>query len=361
MSSRSSSSAPPTIVAGPETPLHTPQDREPKATPAAADEGAAVMPWYGELLVTVIATALGAGAACLSVPGWAGNDPADGHELPVPSYALVVVYAYAVNWIAFVPAFLCETERFYDLIGSFTYTSCTAFAVYLGPGRYHRQFPDRPVSWRTILLACMVVLWCLRLGFFLFRRVLVHEDKRFATIKKSFFAFLKTWTLQALWVTLTAGGAHVAITNAVEPEGRAHLWPLGAVGGLLWLIGWLTELVSDEQKWAFKQDSANRGLFIQHGLWAVSRHPNYVGEVTLWAGAALVAGPAMRGPGQIVLCALSPIFVFCLIRLGSGVPLLETSSDKRWGGQPDYEAYKRDTPVFWPLPKCCRAACGEDV
>ena len=33
--------------------------------------------------------------------------------------------------------------------------------------------------------------------------------------------------------------------------------------------------------------------------------------------------------------------------------MLEASADKQWGGQPDYEQYKRDTPVLVPLGKLC--------
>ena len=124
-----------------------------------------------------------------------------------------------------------------------------------------------------------------------------------------------------------------------------------AVGALLWLLGFFFEVVSDEQKWAFKKGGKNKGKFIQHGLWSLSRHPNYAGEVTIWIGVSLMAWPGL-GYRQLVLALISPLFVFCLIRFASGVPLLETSADKRWGGQPDYEAYKRDTPVFWPR-LCC--------
>ena len=44
------------------------------------------------------------------------------------------------------------------------------------------------------------------------------------------------------------------------------------------------------------------------------------------------------------------MFVILLLTRVSGVPLLEKSADKKWGGQEDYEAYKTRTPVLVPRP-----------
>jgi steroid 5-alpha reductase family enzyme len=45
---------------------------------------------------------------------------------------------------------------------------------------------------------------------------------------------------------------------------------------------------------------------------------------------------------------ISPLFVTLLLTRVSGVPMLEKSSDEKWGGQADYEAYKENTPVLIP-------------
>ncbi|MEX1288318.1 MAG: DUF1295 domain-containing protein, partial [Acidimicrobiia bacterium] len=96
------------------------------------------------------------------------------------------------------------------------------------------------------------------------------------------------------------------------------------------------------QKSAFKADPANEGRFINTGLWAWSRHPNYFGEITLWTGIAIAAIPVLSGWRWVVL--ISPIFVYLLITRVSGVPMLEKKADNRWGGQEDYERYKANTP-----------------
>ncbi|MHA7840130.1 MAG: DUF1295 domain-containing protein, partial [bacterium] len=82
--------------------------------------------------------------------------------------------------------------------------------------------------------------------------------------------------------------------------------------------------------------------------WAWSRHPNYLGEITLWVGIALLALPALSGWQWTTL--ISPVFVYVLLTRVSGIPLLEARADERWGGDPEYEAYKARTPVLFPRP-----------
>ncbi|MGD8865403.1 MAG: DUF1295 domain-containing protein, partial [Anaerolineales bacterium] len=105
---------------------------------------------------------------------------------------------------------------------------------------------------------------------------------------------------------------------------------------------------ADAQKSRFKADPNNEGDFISSGLWAWSRHPNYFGEIMLWIGVALIAAPVLRGWQWVTM--ISPVFVTLLITQVSGVPMLEKRADETWGGQEDYEQYKKNTPVLIPRP-----------
>lgn len=253
----------------------------------------------------------------------------------VPVFALCVGLAFVLQWLAFVPAYLRQTERFYDLVGSATYVSLTALAVSLGP----------PVDARAIVLLVLVTLWAARLGTYLVRRIhKAGKDDRFDAIKPSFVRFLAAWTLQGLWVSLTLAAALAAITTRV----RAPLDVVAYLGIAVWLLGFAIEAIADHQKSRFRADPANRGRFIRDGLWAWSRHPNYVGEIVLWVGVAVIAAPVLRDWQWVTL--VSPVFVTVLLTRVSGVPLLERKADATWGGQPDYEAYKAATPVLVPRP-----------
>jgi steroid 5-alpha reductase family enzyme len=254
----------------------------------------------------------------------------------IPVFALCVALAFAINWLVWIPASLWRTERFYDLTGSVTFVAVTSLALVAAPG------PDGEASVWRVMLAAMVVVWAVRLGSFLFVRVRRDgSDGRFDKIKVHPLAFLATWTLQALWVSMTAAAALAAITVA---DGLGGVW--AALGVIVWLIGFAIEVVADTQKRRFRADPANAGRFISTGLWSRSRHPNYFGEILLWSGVALMAVPTLSGWRWVVL--ISPVFVWLLLTRVSGVPLLEARAAARFGDDPAYGAYVKHTPVLVP-------------
>jgi len=253
----------------------------------------------------------------------------------IPLFALAVGLAYLIQWLMFVPSYLKRTEKFYDLTGSITYISVAILSAIL----------SRKLDARTLLILVLVVTWAARLGTFLFKRVkAAGEDRRFREIKKSFARFLSAWTLQALWVTFTLAAALAAITS----QRSVPLDAFAVIGSLLWIAGFAIEVAADRQKSKFKADPTNKGKFIQSGVWAWSRHPNYFGEIMLWSGVAIIALPVLRGWQWVTL--ISPVFVTLLLTRISGVPMLEKRADEKWGGQADYEQYKVNTSLLIPLP-----------
>ena len=263
---------------------------------------------------------------------WAGSQGGS-LVLGVPLFALVVGLAFVIQWIVFIPSFVRQTEKFFDLTGSITYISVTTLALLLSSA----------IDARAILLWALVIIWAVRLGTFLFRRIQkAGKDDRFDELKPSFIRFLNVWTIQGLWVTFTAAAAWVAITTTHRQE----LDAFAVIGLLVWMFGFAFEVIADAQKSRFNADPANKGKFIQIGLWSRSRHPNYFGEIVLWIGVTIIALPVLQGWQWVAL--ISPVFVTLLLTRVSGIPLLEAKADKKWGGQPEYEAYKKRTPVLIP-------------
>jgi steroid 5-alpha reductase family enzyme len=251
----------------------------------------------------------------------------------IPVFALAVGLIFLIQWLAFVPAFVLQTEKFFDLTGSLTYIAVIKIALLF----------SIDLDARSYLLLALVVIWAARLGTFLFRRVIkAGKDDRFDELKPNFLRFLNVWTLQALWITFTLATALVAITSTT----RKGLDLFAAIGFLIWLIGFAIEAAADTQKSRFSADPHNKDRFISTGLWAHSRHPNYFGEIMLWVGVAIIALPVLQGWQWLAL--ISPVFVTLLLTRVSGVPLLEAKADKKWGNQEDYEAYKKSTPLLIP-------------
>lgn len=251
----------------------------------------------------------------------------------IPVFLSAVIAAYLIQWIVFFVAYKLKTEKFYDLTGSITYISITTLLV----------LSLSQINQRSVLLLVLVVVWAARLGTFLFTRVIKEgQDSRFAEIKVNFSKFLLTWTLQGLWVTFTAAAAWAGITSTVKKE----LGWVPLIGFLIWAFGFFFELVADAQKSRFTSMPTNRGKFINEGLWSLSRHPNYFGEIVLWIGIAIIALPVLKGWALLTL--ISPVWVIIQLTLISGVPMLEKKADERWGEQEDYKNYKKSTPVLIP-------------
>ena len=248
------------------------------------------------------------------------------------SFKFLISMAVLIQFVIFLPSFLFQTEKFYDLTGSLTFISVTSIAYFS---------LDNPTTIDTILYL-YVIVWAGRLGIFLFRRINKDgKDERFDKAKKKFFWFLQYWMGQAAWVVFTAGASILAILSPVEAE----LEVLAFIGIFLWWSGFLIEVISDYQKRKFRETSDPKTEFISTGLWARSRHPNYFGEITLWAGMAVISLSSLSGI-EYVTAVVSPLFVYLLLRKAEGVPMLERIADERYGELSDYQEYKANTPVL---------------
>ena len=247
-----------------------------------------------------------------------------------------VLLAYVIHWIAYIPAYLFQTEKFYDLTGSVTYLSVVWF-VFLS------TYQSISLNFGNLILVLLISIWTIRLGLFLFMRIhKAGEDKRFRTIKTSASQFFMTFTISGLWVTLCSMCALVAISS---PEGLV-MNALTYVGIILFIIGFGIEIVADNQKTAFRSIEANKDSFITSGLWSKSRHPNYFGEVLLWFAIAVISLSSLEGLQLITL--ISPVFTYILLVYVSGVRMLEDMNDKKWADDEQYKSYKKNTPMLFP-------------
>jgi len=246
---------------------------------------------------------------------------------------------FGIQWIVWAFSAYFATERFYDLTGSLTFLLVTFLSLRLGRGG---------TSTRQLVTSGMVVTWALRLGSFLFLRVLrVGEDVRFKDVKHDPKRFWIWWTVQGVWVFVTL---LPTLTLNLKRDDDVESRALGVrdyVGWLVWIIGFAIEVIADRQKTVFKSDPDNAGRFITSGLWSVSRHPNYFGEMVMWFGIWITSSSTMQGLEFLTI--LSPCFVAFLIAKVSGIPILERMAEKRWGEEVAYRAYRDSTPLLVPF------------
>ena len=250
-----------------------------------------------------------------------------------------VLIAFLIQWVLFIPAFYFQTEKFYDITGSVTYIS---IVTYISVQSYYAI----NVNIGSILLASCIILWAIRLGSFLFTRIhKAGEDKRFKFIKPSPTRFFMTWTLQGMWVSICSMCALTAIASkngVIQNE-------VFYIGMLVFIIGFVLEIIADMQKSRFRKNPENKDQFITHGLWYYSRHPNYFGEITLWLVISIMSFSSLSGWQYFTL--ISPLFTYLLLVYVSGVRILEISGMEKWGHLEKYQEYIRTTSSLFPYFK----------
>ena len=244
-----------------------------------------------------------------------------------------ILLAFLIHWLFFIPAYLLKTEKFFDLTGSLTYISIMVYVVYT-KNNLQEQLG-------SIILASLVILWAVRLGSFLFLRIKkAGEDKRFREIKTSFARFFLLWTISGMWVSFCS----MCALTAIASNDGVIVNNIFYIGLVTFIIGLSIEIIADSQKTKFRKDPKNKDKFINEGLWAKSRHPNYVGEITLWAGVAIMSFSSLEGWQYISL--ISPIFTYLLLVYVSGVPQLTASGQKKWGHLESYQEYIKNLSLI---------------
>ena len=241
----------------------------------------------------------------------------------------LILLIFCIQWISFIPAFIFQTEKFYDLTGSITYLTAVFYTLYVTGSNNVSDL---------IIVACVAV-WAIRLGSFLFMRIhKAGEDRRFRTIKPNFTRFLMTWTLQGMWVSMCL----LCVLTALSSYSGVVMNNIFFIGLLVFILGLSIEIIADYQKTVFRRNIENKDKFITTGLWSLSRHPNYFGEILLWTGIAIMSISSLQGLQYITL--ISPIFVYVLLVYISGVRILEAQAEKKWGHLDSFKEYIKNTP-----------------
>lgn len=243
----------------------------------------------------------------------------------------------AINAFFFIFAAWTKTDYFTDITYSLGFI---LLSVYI----YITQEPEDIIS--HILLA-MVILWALRLGSYLFYRIIhIKTDHRFDERRNSVVRFGLFWLLQAVttWVVMLPVFGIVSSGPDIERVPVTHIMPFS----VSYLAGLAIETAADIQKYRFIMNPAGRNRFVNTGIWRYSRHPNYFGEIVIWWSIGLPGIFVFSGVQWLYLSG--PIAITLLLIFVSGIPLLEKSADEKWGNDPEYTEYKSTTSILIPLP-----------
>jgi steroid 5-alpha reductase family enzyme len=213
--------------------------------------------------------------------------------------------------------------------------SCAAAALFSGEG----------VAWRRVMVAAMVALWALRLGSYVALRVARNaEDVRYSYMREIFGGGFqrKMFSLLIVQGPFTGLISLSVVIAARRPDPDFTVRDFAGLLIMLLAIG--GEALADRQMQQFKAGASGGDSVCDRGLWAWSRHPNYLFE---WAGwfAYPMIGLTLRDLGS-VLSLLAPVLMYVVLRYGTGVPPLEAAMVRRKGAA--YRRYQENVGVMLP-------------
>ena len=246
---------------------------------------------------------------------------------------MVILAAMVLLWLL---SLALQNSSIVDIFWGMGFVMIAWLAFSLGQGYIPRKQ----------LVAVLVTMWGVRLALHIFfRNWGKGEDFRYAKWREEngprwwWVSFFQVFLLQGFLMWIISAPLIAAETYGFP----VIITPLDAIGVVVWMIGFLFEMLGDLQLMSFKQNPKNKGKLFTKGLWRFTRHPNYFGESVLWWGYYIIA--LASGSWWTIF---SPILMTYLLLKVSGVAMLERTMIMK----PGYEEYIRKTNAFLPwFPK----------
>ncbi len=204
---------------------------------------------------------------------------------------------------------------------------------------------------RAVALTALIWFWGIRLTGNWLRgwTGLGHEDWRYEDLREKSGPLYPLVNLFGIHLFPTALVFFGCVPVFFSMHAPAPMGPLEWVAVVFGFGMVVLEWVADEQLWAFRKTRTDGAEFLQTGLWAWSRHPNYFGEAFFWVSLWAVALAGGHGPWWGAAGGLSMISLFVFV----SIPMMKKKNLAR---KPGYAAYISRTSSFIPLPPSRRDA-----
>ena len=197
----------------------------------------------------------------------------------------------------------------------------------------------------TILLLVAIILYSARLtmNFIIGFHSLGYVDWRYRMLKEKSGKFYQVVNLFGICMFPTLV-VYLATLPVIAYASVEAFSVIDIIGLAVIVLGTLLEFIADTQMKAFVKIRKDRSEVLNRGVWKYSRHPNYLGEISIWFGVALTLILSHFNYWHFIVGAVVNLLMFIFI----SIPMEERHFK---GYKPDYEQYKKETHMLLILPK----------
>ncbi|KAK9722730.1 hypothetical protein K7432_002451 [Basidiobolus ranarum] len=260
--------------------------------------------------------------------------------------ALTLLVTIGYQLIFFLVAYTFKFDKVTDFAGGSNFVILALLTYFLCEVYHTRQ---------TVALILVAIWGCRLAGNQLYRIIKTNNDQRFDGIREKFFSFLGFWIAQMVWVWTVSLPVTFLNSYKLSEYDPTFGSATDIIGIVFWAIGFLFEAVADLQKNHHYSNRSGPLDFIRTGVWSVSRHPNYFGEILLWWGIFLLSlQPTLSSGISAGWAAIaSPLFTMFILLFLSGLPYVEKPTQKKFYESPEFSSYKdylNATSIVIPMP-----------
>lgn len=224
-------------------------------------------------------------------------------------------------------AYLFQTDKITDISYSLTFILIALVAYECFGG-----------DLTDIIVFALILLWALRLGSYLFYRILkIGRDDRFDEIRINPLSFFAFWLMQGLTCALVSFPTIAIFALEDVTLNYGFILMIGFA-----FCGLILESVADLQKFNFKNKYPSK--FMSQGVWKKIRHPNYLGDLMFWWGIYL-AGLFL---GIHWATIVGPLWMSMILLKFSGIPILTKKWEKTYGELKEFQEYKKKSWLLIP-------------
>lgn len=206
----------------------------------------------------------------------------------------------------------------------------------------------------SFVIVGFIAVWGIRLSYRIIRRNWGKpEDFRYAQWRKEWgdkaviIAFFRVFMVQGI-INFIVGSAAYTVIKFNQFSFDDGLQWLTLIGLLIAFIGLFFEVVGDEQLRRHIQKGTKK--LMKSGLWSITRHPNYFGEIMIWTGLYLTGVTLFISSEASLLyyglLIISPLLMSTVL-IKISTPLLEKHMSKYDG----WDQYTKETPMIFPCLK----------